>query len=75
MEVIEKKLELIQWISTLEDEKLIIELMGYKNHHEADLWDELSEYEKNEIELGLKDIEEGRVVPHSEVMKIFDKWR
>jgi predicted transcriptional regulator len=32
-----------------------------------DWWDEISDHEKEMIELGLKDIEEGRVVPHEEV--------
>ncbi|MCY0976137.1 hypothetical protein PGH12_12365 [Chryseobacterium wangxinyae] len=41
---------------------------------EEDWYDELSEAEKKSIELGLKDIEEGRVVAHSEVKKLYEKW-
>jgi len=26
------------------------------------------------IEAGLKDVEEGRMVPHSEIVKMFDEW-
>mgnify|MGYP007070561557 CR=1 FL=1 len=32
-----------------------------------DWWNELSEELKKEIQQGLKDIEEGRVIPHEEV--------
>ncbi len=41
---------------------------------EEDWYDELSDAEKKSIELGLKDIEEGRVVAHSEVKKLYEKW-
>ncbi len=41
---------------------------------EEDWYDELSDAEKKSIELGLKDIEEGRVFAHSEVKKLYEKW-
>ena len=41
---------------------------------DEDWYDELSDAEKKSIELGLKDIEEGRVVAHSEVKKLYEKW-
>lgn len=36
---------------------------------DADFWDTLSDTEKKEIEEGLKDIEEGKLISHDEVMK------
>jgi len=39
-----------------------------------DWWDELTDYEKKEIELGLADIEQGNTVDHSEVRKIYEKY-
>lgn len=41
---------------------------------DEDWYEELSDTEKKSIELGLKDIEEGRVVAHSEVKKLYEKW-
>ncbi|AYN00840.1 DUF2683 family protein [Chryseobacterium sp. 3008163] len=41
---------------------------------DEDWYDELSDAEKKSIELGLEDIEEGRVVAHSEVKKLYEKW-
>ena len=40
---------------------------------ENDWWNQLSDSEKNSIEMGLKDIEEGRVISHEEVMKSFGR--
>ena len=41
---------------------------------DEDWYDELSDAEKKSIGLGLEDIEEGRVVAHSEVKKLYEKW-
>jgi predicted transcriptional regulator len=35
---------------------------------------ELSDLEKNSIKKGIKDLEEGKKTPHSEVKKKYDKW-
>lgn len=45
-----------------------------EENSEEDWYDELSDAEKKSIELGLEDIEEGRVVAHSEVKKLYEKW-
>ncbi|MGN6249562.1 MAG: hypothetical protein ACTHNG_14510 [Ginsengibacter sp.] len=41
---------------------------------ESDWWDELPQDAKASIERGLKDIENGDVSPHEEVMKKYKKW-
>jgi predicted transcriptional regulator len=41
---------------------------------ESDWWDELPQDAKDSIERGLKDIENGDVSPHEEVMKKYKKW-
>ena len=39
-----------------------------------DWWDEISSEEKNAIDNGLADIKAGRVKPHEDVKKIYEKW-
>lgn len=51
-----------------------VEIDFVEDSPEEDWYDELSEAEKKSIELGLKDIEQGRVVAHSEVKKLYEKW-
>jgi predicted transcriptional regulator len=40
-----------------------------KNQSHADFWDELPDEVKESIEIGLKQAENGEVIPHEEVMK------
>jgi predicted transcriptional regulator len=68
------KLELIQWLSSLSDAKTIERLLSIKQEVQQDFWDELSEAEKQSIEQGIKDADEGRLVPHTEIRKKYDKW-
>lgn len=67
------KLELIQWLSSLENISLINKIYEIKEA-DSDWWNDISDAEKESIELGLKDIEEGNVVSHSEVKKMYEKW-
>jgi predicted transcriptional regulator len=69
-----KKLELIQWLSTLNDASIIDKIFHLRQTEKIDWWKELSEKEKESIEKGLKDAEEGKLKPHSEARKIYEKW-
>lgn len=69
-----KKLELIQWVAEASEEYLIDEMLRLKNSQTKDLWDEISDEEKAMIEEGQADVDAGRVVPHDEVKKIYEKW-
>lgn len=51
-----------------------VEIDFVEESSEEDWYDELSDAEKKSIELGLDDIKEGRVVAHSEVKKLYEKW-
>ena len=70
----EKKLELIQWLSTLEDPAMIREIMKLRENDSTDWWDAISEEERISIEKGIEDADDGRLTPHIEVMKKYEKW-
>ena len=63
------KLELIQWLTFLNDEEIINYLKVVKDSQEknADWWNLLTEEQKAGIERGLQDIEDGRIHSHEEV--------
>ncbi|MFO7999874.1 MAG: hypothetical protein R6U46_01415 [Marinilabilia sp.] len=65
------KLELIEWLSRLDDEETIQYLKIVKDLQTAghDWWNDLTENQKKRIEKGLKDIDEGRVRSHEYVKK------
>ena len=69
-----KKLELIQWLSTLEDSNLIEKIMELRKRESKDWWNSISENEKQSIEKGLQDAEEGKLNPHTNARKLYEKW-
>ena len=74
MNIQAEKLKLIEWIAKVQDFKTIEKLLKIRNENSYDWWDELTDYEKKEIELGLADIEQGNTVDHSAVKKIYEKY-
>lgn len=76
MNIQSEKLRLIEWISRLDDISIILKLRKIKEEDvgSEDWYHELSQEEKNSINRGLKDIEEGRVHTHESVMKKYEKY-
>ena len=66
-----EKLKLIEWLASLTDQAIIEKLKLFKDNFsdKSDWWETLSESEIESIDQGLKDIKEGRIVPHLEVVK------
>jgi hypothetical protein len=65
------KLELIEWLTRLEDSDTIEYLKFIKDYREEnrDWWDDLTSEQKEGLLRGLKDIDEGKVTPHKEVVR------
>jgi hypothetical protein len=65
------KLELIEWLSNLQDSETIEYLKFVKDSDskENDWWHDLSDEVKAGIERGIADVDAGRVVSHEEVKK------
>ena len=65
------KLELIAWLSKLEDAETInyLKVVKESNKPGKDWWHDLTTTQKKGIGRGLKDIDAGRVVAHSDVRK------
>ena len=69
-----KKIELIQWVSSIEDESIIEKIVELRKKEVKDWWNSISENEKKAIENGLKDAEAGKLNPHSNAKKLYEKW-
>ncbi|WP_299205360.1 hypothetical protein [Brumimicrobium sp.] len=74
MNIQNAKIELIQWLTTLEDGDLIQKIIELRRSETKDWSDELSDPEKKSIELGLSDADNGKLKPNSEAKKIYGKW-
>lgn len=74
MNIQNKKIELIQWLSTLNDETIIEKIMKLRESEKTDWWEELSKEETESIEKGIKDADAGKLKPHAEAKKRYEKW-
>ncbi len=75
LNVEKEKLEIIKWVTGLKDKTAIERLRKLKaNPKKTDWWDEIAEEEKAAINKGLEDIKAGRVKPHREAKKLYEKW-
>jgi len=70
-----EKLDIIKWVTELKDSTAIERLRMLREHpRKKDWWDEITEEEKTAIDKGLEDIKAGRVKPHREAKKLYEKW-
>jgi hypothetical protein len=69
-----KKIELIQWVSSIEDESIIEKIVELRKKEDKDWWNSISENEKKAIENGLNDAEAEKLNPHSNAKKLYEKW-
>ncbi len=76
MNIQTEKLGLIEWIARLNDSSVIEKLKKIyeENSQSSDWWNEISISEKESIERGLKDIEEGRIHSHETARKVYEKY-
>lgn len=63
------KLELIEWLTKLNDNETLDYLRIVKKSQETaqDWWHDLTKEQKLGIERGLKDIDSGKITPHSQI--------
>ncbi|MGM0650785.1 MAG: hypothetical protein ACQES1_09805 [Bacteroidota bacterium] len=76
MNIQTEKLDLIEWISRLNDPSVIEKLRSIKESYSKsrDWYADLNDEELASINRGLKDIEEGRMNSHESAQKIYGKY-
>lgn len=74
LQIQNKKLELIQWLSTIEDLNILDKISDMiSRERKKDWWDDISEAEKRLIEKGIAQADAGKLNPHSKARKIYGK--
>ena len=73
-QILNKKLELIQWLSTLEDISIIEKLLKFRKEETKESWHSISNEEKTSIGKGILEADNNDLKPHSEVKKLYGKW-
>lgn len=74
MDLQTKKLDLIKWITEVNEPSVIQKIIELKQEQQSDWWDTISEDERLEIEEGLRQADNGEVFTHDEVMAEYKKW-
>lgn len=76
MNIHTEKLDLIEWISKLNDTSIIERIQKIKKNYiqSKDWGDKLNQEEIKSIEEGLKDLEEGRIHSHETAKNIYEKY-
>ncbi|MCK9269621.1 MAG: hypothetical protein RBR47_07030 [Bacteroidales bacterium] len=76
MNIKTEKLDLIEWISRLNDSSVIERLRAIKDDYtkSKDWYADLNDQELASINRGLKDIEEGRMNSHESAKQIYGKY-
>ncbi len=66
------KIDLINWITTLEDREVINKIMALKAND--DWWFKLNDSEKKSIEKGILDADSKRLNSNDKAEEIYGKW-
>lgn len=74
MNIQDTKIELIQWLITLEDRSLIEKILDLRKSETSDWANSISENELQSIQKGISDADNGNLKPHSEARKVYEKW-
>ena len=76
MNLQEEKSKLIARLAGLTDLTFIERIKFLKDNqlNQTDCWEEISKTEKHAIDQGLEDADNGKVTPHQEVRKRYEKW-
>jgi hypothetical protein len=53
---------------------IIDKLMKFRKEETTDWWNDTSVEEKESIENGIRDADNGKLKPHSTARKIYEKW-
>ena len=75
LQIQNKKLELIQWLSTIEDIDFLEKISNLiSSEKKKDWWNEISDAEKESIERGIAQAEAGNINLHTKAREIYGKW-
>lgn len=72
--ILNKKLELIQWLATVDDVHMLEKIIALRKKETKDWWDAITLEEKEAVEKGLNDANEGKLNPHSKARELYEKW-
>jgi len=74
MDLQTEKIELAKRLLETEDEAVLLQIKEVFDNSDKDFWTDLPEHVKAGIERGKKQADDGKLIPHTEVMKKYAKY-
>ena len=77
MNISAEKLDIIQRICEINDNELIDlikKIIDIPNTSKSDWWDKITKEEKDSINQGLNDLQQGKLYPHDQIRKKYENW-
>lgn len=74
MDVQNEKIALAKRLLETDDEVVLLQIKEVFESHEKDFWNDLPEHVKAGIERGKKQVAEGKLTAHDEVMQKYAKY-
>lgn len=74
VQIQDKKIELIQWLSSLEDKVIIEKILQLRKNETKDWWEDLPDLEKTSVFKGIEDAENNKLNSHFSARKLYEKW-
>jgi hypothetical protein len=74
MDVQVEKIELAKRLLETDDEAVLLQIKEIFESNEKDFWNDLPDHVKAGIENAKKQVAEGKLTPHDEVMKKYAKY-
>jgi len=68
------KIELIQWLTTIDNSSVLQKIIEIKKKENKDWWNAISENERMSINEGIKDADSGKLKSNSEARAVYEKW-
>ncbi len=75
MDIQAEKLNLIKWLTDVNEPAVIKRFIDLKQKQQKDWWDGIGEDERAEIMEGIGQADRGEVISHAEAMGKYQKWR
>lgn len=69
MDIQTSKLELVKMIVNIDNQKIIDKILSVLKSGQEDFWLELSDLEREEIEIGIKQLDAGQRIPLDDFLK------
>jgi hypothetical protein len=77
MNISSEKVDIIQRICEIQDNDLIDlikNIIDIPANTNSDWWDTVTQEERDSINRGLNDLDQGKVYPHDQIRKKYEKW-